>query len=59
MSLSVFYLIIMWLWFIGAEIWIFTAMRTENNRYLAVAAIYGLVMLVYGGMALMYEARGQ
>lgn len=59
MSLSVVHLIIMWIWFLGAEIWIFTAMKSDNPRLLWVAGLYSLVALLNGFSALAYQHSGQ
>lgn len=59
MTLSVLYLIIMWVWFIGAELWIFTAMRRDEPRLLWVVGMYVLVALVNGMTALAYQHAGQ
>lgn len=59
MNLSVFYLILMYVWFIGAEIWIFTAMRRDEPKLLWIAGLYGLVMILNGVTALAYYAQGQ
>lgn len=45
---SVFYLVIMMLWFIGGEVWIFTAARRDDPRLLLVALAYFVVAGIYG-----------
>jgi len=59
MKLSILYLIIMWVWCAGAQLWIFASLKQDNPKLLWVAAIYGLVMVLNGVTALSYQAAGQ
>lgn len=52
-----FYFVIMILWFIGAEVWIFAAARSDNPRYFVVAGFYALVALIYGVLAIASQAH--
>lgn len=49
--LSMFYTVIMVLWFIGAGVWVWSATRQDKPAYLLVALVYVLVAVMYGGLA--------
>lgn len=59
MKLSIVYLILMWVWWAGAQLWIYASIKSENPKLLWVAGLYGLVMLLDGLTALAYQAQGQ
>jgi hypothetical protein len=59
MKLSLIYLLIMWVWVIGAWLWTYVAATKGEPRFLWVAGVYGLVGILNGFTALAYQHSGR
>lgn len=59
MDLAMVYVVIMWLWTIGAYIWVLAAMKSDNTKFFLVAGMYALMALINGMVALTLSAHGQ
>lgn len=57
--MSVFYLIIMWVWVIGATIWLLGWAENGGGFRLGMAGMYMFVALLNGMAAITYQAQGQ